>query len=164
MYGRKQALAGAVVKHRAQQFKAFVGGIQTVAMSQEEHLSANFHNLFVLMHRHAAFLFEVVALPKVVVAVKVVHLDAHVGEFADFAKQARIALRHHRAVFVPEVEHIAQQVHRLRLVFDFVQKTHQTAFLRAGMRNSQAAQMSIRQKVNRSARAVKVAVVVRSSV
>ena len=39
------------------------------------------------MHRHAAFLFEEVALPKVVVAVKVVHLDAHVGEFADFAKQ-----------------------------------------------------------------------------
>ena len=85
------------------------------------------------MQYHATFLLQVAVGPEVVVAHEVVHLHAHVGQFGEFAEEARVALGHHVAVFVPEVEHIAEQIDRFRLVFYLVEEAHEAAFLRAAV-------------------------------
>ena len=99
------------------------------------------------MERHAAFLFEIVVLPEVVVADEIVNLHAEVGEFADFAEQSREALGHGVAVLVPEVEHVAEEVDGRGLVLDGVEEVHQSPLLGAGMGNGQAAEVGIGEEI-----------------
>ena len=44
---------------------------------------------------------------------------------------------------MPEVEHIAHEIHGSRLVLDAVQKTHQTAFLHTTMLDGATAQVGV---------------------
>ena len=82
-------------------------------------------------------------LPQVVVAAEVVHLDAGIGEFADFAQQARVALGHHVAVLVPEVEEVAHEIDGLRPVLDAVEEIGQLALFGASVLYGQAAQVGV---------------------
>ena len=67
------------------------------------------------------------------VAAEVVDFHAHVRQLADFPQNARVALGDYRAVLVPKVEHVAQQVNGVCLVLDAVQKIGKSAFLRAAV-------------------------------
>jgi hypothetical protein len=51
-------------------------------------------------------------------------------------------------VLVPEVEHVAQQVHGFRLVLDAVEEIHQAPFLRASMLDGPRAQVRIGKEIN----------------
>ena len=73
--------------------------------------------------------------PDVVVAGKVMRLDTHVGELRDFSKETGIALGYYIFIFVPEIEHVAQQVDGSRLLLDAIEKANQSAFLHALVRN-----------------------------
>ena len=82
------------------------------------------------MQDDATLLGQIVAAPDVVVAREEVHFHAQVGQFGQFAQEARISLGYDGLEFVPEVEHVAQQIDGSCLVLDAVQKVDQAAFLR----------------------------------
>ena len=144
----EEGAAYLVVEHGAEKLELAVAAPQSVAVGEVKELPVEVHHQAVPMHRHAAFLLEIVVHPKVVVAREEMHLNAHVRQLADFAEQARVAFRHHRAVFVPEVEHVAQQVHGGRLVLDAIEEIHEAALLRAAVRNGKAAKVRVGKEID----------------
>ena len=95
------------------------------------------------MHNHATFLLEIISLPKVVIATEKVHFHTHVGQFADFSEQTRVALGHHIAILKPEIEDVAHEIYGLGLMLDAFEKIDQPALLCPGMRYRPAAEMGI---------------------
>ena len=73
--------------------------------------------------------------PDVVIPREVVHLDPHVRQFRQLAEKARIALGYYVLIFKPVVEHVAQQIHRCRLLLDAVKEPYQPSLLHATMVN-----------------------------
>lgn len=100
------------------------------------------------MDDKAAFLLEVAIGPDVVVAGEEVHFHAHVGQFRQFAEKARIAFGHHISVFVPEVKHVAEQIHGLRLVLDAVEEAHKPALLHTAVRYGERPKMGVGKKID----------------
>ena len=100
------------------------------------------------MKNHTTFLRQVFPRPNIVISRKEMHLYPTVRQFANLAQKTGKALGNYGAVFEPEVEHIAQQIHGLSLVLDFVEETHQSAFLLTGMLQSPAAQMGVGEEIN----------------
>ena len=89
------------------------------------------------MQDDATLLLQIVVGPDVVIACEVMHLNTHVGQFRQLAQKAGKALGDDVFVFVPEVEHVAQQIDSGSFLLDAVEKTHQSSFLLSLMRNSQ---------------------------
>ena len=116
-----------------------VGVAHAVAVGQEELMAVDFGGLWLLVQDDTALFFQIFVGPDVVVARKVVYLDSHVGEFGHFAQKACETFGHYVAVFVPEVEHVAQQIDGSCFVLDAVEKTYQPALLHPLMRNGQRA-------------------------
>ena len=94
------------------EFVPVVAGAQAVSVAQAEAFAAYLHHMRLLQLDHAQLL-EVVEGPEVVVALEEVHFYAGVNEVRDGPQHADAALGHHVAVFVPEVEDVAQQVQGL---------------------------------------------------
>ena len=93
-------------------------------------------------------LFGEVALhPHVVVADKVVDFDPHIGQFAEFAEDAAVALRDGLPVFKPEVKNIAQQVEFGNVGLDLVKPPHKMAFAHQTRRRIGRSKMQIRCEV-----------------
>ena len=116
---------------------------QAVAVGQIEYLSVYFGGYRLGVEGDAALLLEVIVGPDVVVAGEEVHLDAHVRQLGKLAEEARVALWHNVFVLVPEVEHVAEQVHGGGFRLYVVEETHQAAFLRACVVDGQRAQMGV---------------------
>ena len=147
MYGGEKPLARAVVENGAQQPERPVGGAEAVTMGQIEHLAVDFRDGVARVQHHAAFFRQVVLHPQIVVPCEIMHLDAQIRQFAELSQEAGVALRHDGLVFVPEVEHVAQQIDGGGLVLDTVQEIHQPAFLHAAVRDGQTAQVGVGQKI-----------------
>ena len=126
---RECQLAELVMEDALDELEALAWVAQAVAMGQEEQLAVDLRRLRLLMQYHAALLLQVLIGPDVMVAGEVMHLDTHVGQFGYLAEKAREALRHHILVFVPEVEHVAQQVDGCCLLLDGVEESHEPALL-----------------------------------
>ena len=88
MHGREQRLANAVVEYPAQQLERAAVVAQAVAVGKMEHLAVNLGGKGLVVHRHATLLLQVVVSPNVVVAREEVHLDAHIGQLRQLAKEA----------------------------------------------------------------------------
>ena len=129
--GREKVLTQTAVEHGANHLELRVGVAETVAVGKEEHLSVDFGGERLLVQHYSALALQIVVSPNVVVAREVVHLNPHVGKLRQFAEKARIALRHHVFVLIPEVEHVAQQIDCRSLVLYAVEKAHQPALLHA---------------------------------
>ena len=97
----------------------------------------------------AAFLFEVVEHPHVVVAGEVVDLHAVVGEFGDFSEESCEAPWHGLTVFEPEVEHVSEEVYGGGLVLDAVEEVDESAFLCTAAADGLGAQVGIAEEVDR---------------
>ena len=136
------------MEHGAEEAKRTVGRPETVAVCQIKHLTINFQCGALAVDGHAAFLFKIVVHPEVVVAREEMHLHAHVGQFADFSKQARVALRDDVFIFVPEVENVAQEINGIRLMLDAVEKIDQAALLSSGVWNGQTAQVGVGEEID----------------
>ena len=147
MNASKKPLANRIVEDRAKQTKLAAGVTQSVAMSKQEYLVAQLDGYRFGMHNHSTLLLEIILAPHIVVTREEVHLDAHVCQFANLAKDSGVPLRHHILVLVPEVEDIAQEIDGLRLILNLVKESHQPAFLLPCMRNGLTAQMGIGKEI-----------------
>ena len=107
MEGRESPLTSAVVEDALDELKALIGIAQAITVSEKENLAIEFGGLRLLVEDNTTLLFEILVSPNVVVARKVMHLDAHIGEFGDFSQETGETLGYHIFVFVPEVEHVA---------------------------------------------------------
>ena len=102
-------------------------------MSKEEDAVAYLTGERLSVDDYPTLFFEIAVGPDVVIAREVVHLYAHIGELGNLSEEPSIALRHHVAVFVPEVEHVAEQVDGSGFRLDAVEESHQSALLHALM-------------------------------
>ena len=91
----------------------------------------------------AAFAGEVVADPHIMVSGKKDDPHAPVGQLGQLAQRPHEALRHDLAVFEPEVEKVADQKYRLRILRRIVEPSHETAFGFPGERLAACAQMDV---------------------
>ena len=117
--------------------------VEAMTVCHVELLAADFHGASLAVQDDAAFLLQVFFAPHVVVALKIMHFDAEVGQFAHLAQKAREALRHDIFILKPKVEHVSQHEDSLGFVLDGVQKTDQTPLLCAVMLEGTAAQVGI---------------------
>ena len=90
-----------------------------------------------------AFAGEVVADPHIMVSGKKDDPHAPVGQLGQLAQRPHEALRHDLAVFEPEVEKVADQKYRLRILRRIVEPSHETAFGFPGERLTACAQMDV---------------------
>ena len=148
MQGGEEALHRVAVEQHAQHLEARVRVAQTVAVGQVELLTADFGGQRLAMQDDAALPLQVVAAPDVVVADEEVHLHPEVRQFGHLAQEARVALGHDGLEFVPEVEHVAQQVDGGCLVLDAVQESDQAAFLRPSVGDGERAQVGVGEEVD----------------
>ena len=132
------------VEQVAQQLELGVGVAQPVAVGQEENFAVELGGEWLLMQDDATLALQVVEGPDVVVACEIVDLYPHVGELRKLAEEARIALGYYVLIFKPVVEHIAQQVHRCRLLLDAVKEAYQSPFLHPPVVDGPRTEMSIR--------------------
>ena len=58
--------------------------IESVAVCEIENFTADVEGAGLFVYCYAAFLLQIVLHPHVMVACEVMHLNSHVGEFADF--------------------------------------------------------------------------------
>lgn len=130
-------LTHAVMEHSAYEAELAVAVTQSVAMSEIEHLSVYLRYQWLTVDVHTTLALQILICPDVMVAGEVMNLHSHVRQLRAFAKEACEALWHHAAPFVPEVEHITEHIHSLRLMLYAVKESHQTAFLHTAMLNSQ---------------------------
>src|SRR5574344_2640816 len=119
------------MEETAEHLEVFVGVTQSVAVPQVEHFTVNFGCDRFLVKNNAALLLQISVAPDVVVAQKVMHLYAEICQFRELTQKSSIAFGHHIFIFVPEVEHVAQQVNGVSFVLDAVEKLDKPAFLRA---------------------------------
>ena len=100
------------------------------------------------MKHYSALFYEIVFHPKVMIARKIVYFYAKVGEFGDFAQESGVALGNYRLIFMPEVEHIAKQIHGTCLVFDAIEEAYETTLLHATALNGETAKMCIGEEID----------------
>ena len=100
------------------------------------------------MYDESAFFFKIPVSPQVVVAGEEMHLHAHVGQLGKFAEKARVPLRYDIFIFVPEVEHIAQQIDGGGFSLDAVEEAHEPAFMHSAVRDGQRAEMGVGEEIN----------------
>ena len=143
-------LAKLVMEDASDKPKLPVMVAKSVSMSKIEGLVAYIQSERVIVHRHATFLFQIVKTPDVMIAGKVMYLDAHVGQFAYLAEEACIAFWYDGLILKPEVEHVAEHVDGTRLVLYLVEEAHESPLLLSGVRNGKTSQMGIGYKVNGS--------------
>ncbi len=110
MEAREETLAETVAEEGTHEAELGVGITQTVTVAEVEEFVGNLDGDGIVVHLHATLLLEIVLTPDVMVASKEMHLDAHVGEFADLAQEACVAFGHHVPILVPEVEDVAKEV------------------------------------------------------
>ena len=148
MDGCEEYLTQTVAEDEAQQLELRVGVAEAVAVGQEEDLVAEFQRQWFAVHDDAAFFLQIVVGPDVMVTGEEVHLYAEVRQLADFAQEAREALRHHQFILMPEVEHIAQHIYSACFVLDTIKEAHESALLRTTVLHGAAAQMGIGDEIN----------------
>ena len=129
----EEHLAGAAVEDAAYEFEVAVGVAESVTVGEIKHAVVDFDGLGLGVHDDATLLLQVAVGPDVVVAREVVDLYAHVGQFRQLTEKAREAFRHHVAPFVPEVEHVTEQIYGACLCLYGVKKSHEPPLLRAAM-------------------------------
>ena len=125
------------------QLERLVRVAHPVTMRQEELVTVYLCRLRLLMQYHATLLLQILIRPDIVVAREVVHLNAHIRQLRQLPQESCEPLWHYIFVFVPEVEHIAQQVDSPRLLLNRVEKPHQPPLLHPLMRNSQRPKVRI---------------------
>ena len=148
MQRTEPALAERVVEYASNGVEFGIVVAESIAMSHVEYLAVDFHGRGLVVNNYPTFFFKVAIHPDVVVAREEMHLHAHVGEFRQFAEKPGIAFRHYILVFIPEVEHVAQQIDGGSLVLDVVEKAHQASLLHPAMWDGQRAKMRIRKYIN----------------
>ena len=99
------------------------------------------------MEYHSALALEVSIGPQVVIASKVVYFNAVVGQLGKIAKEACKPFRHSQSIFVPKVEHVAEQVDSRRFVLDFVEEAYEATFLCALVIHCPGAEMGIGKEI-----------------
>ena len=62
--------------------------------------------------------------------------------------EKHISLRNYQTEFIPEIEHISQQINGRSLMFYTVEKVHQASLLCAAMFNGAGPQMRIGKEIN----------------
>ena len=148
MQTREEPLAYLVMENGTDELKRLVGVAHAVTVSQEELMAIDLGGLGLLVQDDATLLLQIVVGPDVMVARKVVHLDTHIRQFRQLTQEAGKTLRYHIFIFVPEVEHIAQQVDSRSLLLDAVKETYQAALLRALVGHCQRAQVGVGKEID----------------
>ena len=120
MYGGEKGLQEFAVKHGAQKFELLVGVAQTIAVGKVELFAVYFRGERFAVHDDAALAGQIVAAPKVMVSREKVDFYSQVGQFGQLAQKAGVSFGHYGTEFVPEVEHVSQQVYGRCLVLDAV--------------------------------------------
>lgn len=76
------------------------------------------------------------------------HLYTHVRQLRQFAEETGEPFRYHIFIFVPEVEHVAQQIDSPRFLLDTVEKANQPPFLHTLMRNGKRPKVGIGKEID----------------
>ncbi len=111
-----------------QELVAVVSGAESVTVSYKEFPSIELKFLFIGMHLHVHLFCKVVPDPHVVVANKVVQLNAPISQFSQFTEYPDMALRDHLPVFEPKIKNIPYQKNHESILFDLVQETYNLLF------------------------------------
>ena len=114
----EQTLAEAVVENAPKQLELDRRVAKPITMGKEKDLVANLRGKRLTMENDAALLLQIAVGPYIVVAREEMHLHTKVGQFRELAEEASATLWHDILVFVPKVEHIAQEIDCARLVLD----------------------------------------------
>lgn len=117
-------------------------------MGKEKDLVANLRGKRLTMENDAALLLQIAVGPYIVVAREEMHLHTKVGQFRELAEEASATLWHDILVFVPKVEHIAQEIDCARLVLDTIEETDDAPLLCAAMRDGPRPKMGIGKEID----------------
>lgn len=89
-------------------------------MSQVKPLGINGDDLWLMVHGNAAFDWEIVKNPDVVVPCEKMNRYAAVGDLGKFTQETGESAWNHRFVFEPEVEDVTHQVNCMGIAFDLI--------------------------------------------
>lgn len=117
-------------------------------MGKEKDLVANLRGKRLTMENDATLLLQIAVGPYIVVAREEMHLHTKVGQFRELAEEASAPLWHDILVFVPKVEHIAQEIDCARLVLDTIEETDDAPLLCAAMRDGPRPKMGIGKEID----------------
>ena len=136
------------MKHCAYHLELPILFTQAITMCQVEFLAIDFASHRFAMNHNPTFLFQIIATPNVMISDKEMHLYTHIGQFGNLPEETGISFGNHQLEFIPEVEHIAQQIDGTRLMFDTIKEIHQTTLLCTAMFNSTRSQMRIGKEID----------------
>lgn len=117
-------------------------------MGKEKDLVANLRGKGLTMENDAALLLQIAIGPYIVVAREEMHLYTKVGQLRELAEEASATLWHDILVFVPKVEHIAQEIDCARLVLDTIEETNDAPLQCAAVRDGPRPKMGIGKEID----------------
>ena len=142
---RKEPAQRPRAEYRIEEFEHGLSvDVHVVAVGDEDVFTVQAELLRRGIDLDAAFAGEVIADPHVVVSRKEYHPDTPVGQFGQLAERPHEALGHHAPVFEPEVEDVAHQENRLRILRRIVEPAHEAPFGLLRKRLAACAQVDIR--------------------
>ena len=144
----EQTLAEAVVEDAPKQLELDRRVAKSITMGKEKDLVANLRGKRLTMENDATLLLQIAVSPYIVVAREEMHLHTKVGQFRELAEEASATLWHDILVFVPKVEHIAQEIDCARLVLDTIEETDDAPLLCAAVRDGPRPKMGIGKEID----------------
>ena len=79
---------------------------------------------------------------------EIVDFNAVVGEFGEFSEEACEAFWHNVSVFVPEVEHVSEQVNCACFMLDAVEEAHESALLHPLMGDCERSEVCVGDEID----------------
>ncbi len=115
-------------------------------MAEKETLAEKICDEHVTVDNGTNLTGQVVEHPDVVVAYEYVYLHAAVRQLCHLSEEAGEAFRYDVTIFIPVVEHIAEEIDRLRLMLYAVHPAHQLSLNSKRVIMKSGAQMGVRHK------------------
>ena len=144
----EQTLTYGIMKNLTYKLKVQIRIAQSITMSKIEKLTVDINRLRLLMQHYATLLLQITIHPQIVVTREIMHLNPHIGQFRQFAKEARIALRYDIFIFIPEIKHVAKQINGSRLMLYIVKKTYKASFMHPSMIYGERTEVRIRKYID----------------
>ena len=147
MHEVEHPLAGFVVEHLAQELELRIGIAESVAVGKIEHAVVDLDGAGLAVQDDAAFLLQIAVGPQVVVAREIVHFDPVVGKFGELSEETRESLGNDISVFVPEIEHVAEQIDGCGFVLDAIEEAHEASFLHSLVGDGKRTEMCVGEEI-----------------
>lgn len=136
-----------VPEHSANKTERWFKQPYAVAVGYEETFSCNITDNRAVYHFDAYFVAQIVEKPNIVVARKPCYSHSGIGQCSQCPEKPYIAAWHDRAVFIPVVEHISDEVNSFGRIADRVQEADNFCLMEASVRQVAGSQMQVADEI-----------------